>query len=174
MGCRTCLIACVEAHTDQPIFEIPADSINFNPKLHMIKSWDVTVPFQCRHCENPDCLKACDKNAIYIEDGVVCIDYAKCDGCKECLSACPFGCIDMALAPKMYQNADGTKLVANKCDLCRNREGGPACISVCPTQALRLVETSQVEGSVSEKRARIAYRNAMLSKWLTKKEDQNT
>lgn len=32
-----------------------------------------------------------------------------------------------------------TKAQALKCDLCRHREAGPACVEVCPTQALRLV-----------------------------------
>ncbi|MGL5597232.1 MAG: 4Fe-4S dicluster domain-containing protein, partial [Aeromonas sp.] len=31
------------------------------------------------------------------------------------------------------------KAQALKCDLCRHREAGPACVEVCPTQALRLV-----------------------------------
>lgn len=156
MGCRTCLVACVEAHSDKPVYELKPDSINFNPKLHMIKSYDVTVPFQCRHCENPECIKSCTRGAIYIEDGVVLVDYEKCDGCGDCQKACPFGAIDL----KPLGDADG-RLVANKCDLCKNNPGGPACVNVCPTKALRVVENSEIMDTVEERRALELYRSSM-------------
>ena len=141
MGCRTCLIACVEAHSDKPIFEADMGDVTFNPKLHMIKSYDVTVPYQCRHCENPDCLKACKKDAIHIEDGIVLIDRNKCDGCGDCVPACPFGAIDI----------DGLNK-ANKCDLCKGVSGGPACVRVCHTKALSVVENNDVEKKADDKR----------------------
>ena len=34
----------------------------------------------------------------------------------------------------------GVKSIAIKCDLCRTREEGPACVDVCPTQAITLVD----------------------------------
>ncbi|MNT20544.1 Electron transport protein HydN [compost metagenome] len=38
-----------------------------------------------------------------------------------------------------------TKALALKCDLCSHREGGPACVEVCPTQALRLVTPASLD-----------------------------
>ena len=153
MGCRTCLIACVEAHSDKPIFELKPDSINFNPKLHLIKSYDITVPYQCRHCENPDCIGACTKGAIYHQDDRVLIDYDKCDGCGDCVTACPFDAIDMV------KREDAEEKVANKCDLCTNVEGGPACVRVCPTAALKVVDTQSIEERAEDKRKRLLLRN---------------
>ena len=166
MGCRTCLIACVEAHSDMPIFEIKPENINFNPKLHMIKSYEITVPFQCRQCENPDCIKACKKGAIYHEDDRVLINTDVCDGCGECVDACPFGAIDMTYVPEkdLVNENEERKLVANKCDLCKGVEGGPACVRVCPTKALSLVESSEIEETMAERRARELHKNSLMHK----------
>lgn len=161
MGCRTCLIACVEAHSDKPVYELKPDSINFNPKLHMIKSYDVTVPYQCRHCENPECMKVCTKGAIYIEDGKVLVDYEKCDGCGDCAEACPFGAIDIKPLSKEAEECDATKCVANKCDLCKDNPEGPACVKVCPTKALSVVETDEIIETVEERRALELYRSSL-------------
>jgi hydrogenase-4 component A len=46
----------------------------------------------------------------------------------------------------------GVKTVAVKCDLCYFRNEGPACVAVCPTKALRLVdEQSLSEGGGSRR-----------------------
>ncbi len=160
MGCRTCLIACVEAHSNEPIFEIKPENINFNPKLHILKSYEITVPFQCRHCSTPDCMKVCTKGAIYKEDGVVLIDGDKCDGCGDCVAGCPFGAIDMVqkdiLSPDL--------LIANKCDLCRGVEGGPSCVRVCPTQALSIVDSEDIDDTAAERRMAQVYKNSLFHK----------
>ena len=43
-------------------------------------------------------------------------------------------------------------MVAVKCDLCYFREEGPACIQVCPTKALSLVEPKDISALNEEKR----------------------
>ncbi|EHJ29225.1 electron transport protein HydN domain protein, partial [Clostridioides difficile 70-100-2010] len=52
IGCRTCMIGCVVAHSDEDIFYQNPDEINFNPKLSVIKTKEVSAPIQCRHCED--------------------------------------------------------------------------------------------------------------------------
>ena len=58
--------------------------------------------------------------------------------------------------------ADGSeKKVANKCDLCYGLPGGPACVRVCPTEALTLVTEEELGDAMERKRmeaARNAYR----------------
>ena len=49
IGCRTCMIACVVAHEGKRIFEIDPDGYDFHPKLKVVKTWNVSVPVQCKH-----------------------------------------------------------------------------------------------------------------------------
>jgi electron transport protein HydN len=152
IGCRTCMIGCVVAHEGKRIFEIDPDGYDFHPKLKVVKTWSVSVPVQCKHCENPACMAVCKSEAIARADGAVVILRDKCIGCKSCAEACPFGAIDMvALGAEV--NLDGSpKAVANKCDLCQGVPGGPTCLKVCPTAALRLVEEGDMSDTLRRKR----------------------
>ncbi len=152
IGCRTCMIACVVAHEGKRIFEIDPDGYDFHPKLKVVKTWNVSVPVQCKHCENPACMAVCQSDAIHIKDGAVIIDRAKCIGCKSCAEACPFGAVRMvSLAGET--NPDGSvRSVANKCDLCQGLDKGPACMRVCPTAALREVREEELKETLAAKR----------------------
>lgn len=46
----------------------------------------------CNHCDNPACLAACPRKAIYKrdEDGIVLVDQERCRGYRECVQACPY------------------------------------------------------------------------------------
>ena len=156
IGCRTCMIGCVVAHEGLHIFEVDPDSYTFNPKLHMVKTAKISVPVQCKHCENPACLAVCPVSAITQTEKGVFIDTAKCMGCKSCMTACPFGAIDMVPVAGKFQ-ADGLeRIVANKCDLCDGLPGGPACVRVCPTAALQLVKEESLEEAIERKRLEAA------------------
>jgi len=54
--------------------------------------WMFYLPRICNHCDNPACLAACPRKAIYKreEDGIVLIDQERCRGYQECVSACPY------------------------------------------------------------------------------------
>jgi electron transport protein HydN len=152
IGCRTCAIACVVAHEGKRVFEIDPDGYDFHPRLSMVKTWLVSVPVQCKHCENPACLAVCRSEAISQVEGKVLVDQAKCIGCKSCVEACPFGAVRM-VALGFATNPDGSpRAVAHKCDLCHGLPGGPACQRVCPTEALRLVEREDLDAIVKNKR----------------------
>lgn len=156
IGCRTCMIGCVVAHEGKRIFEIDPDSYTFNPKLHMVKTAKLSIPVQCKHCENPACMAVCTAGAISQKDHGVMIDINKCMGCKSCMDACPFGAINMVPLAGQFQADGNAKVVANKCDLCHEVSGGPACVRVCPTQALTLVKEEELETAMEHKRAEAA------------------
>lgn len=154
IGCRTCMIACVVEHSKENIFVQNPEDINFNPKLEVIKTREVSVPIQCRHCEDAPCLNACPNNCIVKENGAIKIVEEKCIGCKTCMLACPIGAIELF----SLKEFDNNKLCfienikANKCDLCVNSENGPACVRVCPTQAFKIVKDEELVESIKSKR----------------------
>lgn len=159
IGCRTCMIGCVVAHEGRHIFEIDPDSYSFNPKLHMVKTAILSVPVQCKHCEDPACMQVCPTSAISRKEHCIVIDTEKCMGCKSCMEACPFGAIDMAVQAGVCQADGKERMVANKCDLCYGLEKGPACVRVCPTEALTFVTDESMKNAVDSRRT-AAVRNA--------------
>lgn len=156
IGCRTCMISCVIAHEGKRIFEIDPDGYSFSPKLHMVKTRKLSVPVQCKHCEDPACMAACPNGCITIKQHAVEMNTEKCIGCKSCMEACPFGAIDMAAITGVLQNDGSEKIIANKCDLCAGVAGGPSCVRTCPTDALSLVKEEDIENVVARRREEAA------------------
>ena len=172
IGCQTCEIACVDAHSDHNMFTGSGTLNNFTPCLKVIKTATFSAPTQCRQCENAPCANACPNGSIYEKDDAIYINKETCIGCKTCMLACPFGALDLvtyfsAGQPVLQAGLKHTesgqfmakaKLVANKCDLCAERTNGigPACIQMCPTDALRLVDSNQIESSIEKKRLQSA------------------
>jgi len=148
IGCHACAIACkvendieqgswmrVEMLDGQPLDTARGQS----PKLTMHY-----LPLACMHCQDPPCMDACPANAIYRrDDGVVILDTSKCNGCQDCLSACPYGAI-------LWVETTG---VATKCHLCAHRlEKGlePFCALCCETKAIHFGDLSDPQSRVSQ------------------------
>src|SRR5689334_16682430 len=95
----------------------------------------------CKHCVQAACLEVCPTGAIIrTEFDTVVIQSDACNGCRDCIGACPFGVIDI-------NPASGT---AQKCTLCYDRlQVGlePACAKACPTASIQF-------GPVAELRKR--------------------
>lgn len=165
IGCGTCMAACSEAHK--------AVGLQSLPRLNMTKTQNVSSPAVCRHCEEAFCSLVCPVNAITtdVATGRVVVDEKSCVGCKLCALACPFGAITpsgtstagvagiRAVTPTYSQALNpllawevGVKAVAVKCDLCAFRPEGPACVQVCPTAALTVVEHEALREAVAVKR----------------------
>jgi formate dehydrogenase iron-sulfur subunit len=85
----------------------------------------------CKHCVNAPCLEVCPTGAILrTEFDTVYINPPACNGCRDCIAACPFGVIHMS----------EDKNVAQKCTFCYDRlKNGltPACAQACPTESIR-------------------------------------
>ncbi len=82
---------------------------------------------KCTHCNPKEapCANACKAGAFFeIAEGILAIDEEKCNGCGECIEACPHNAISL----------NGEK--ARKCSLCAENDFVMACIEGCPHNAL--------------------------------------
>ena len=76
-------------------------------------------------------------------DGIVDFDKSICIGCKACMAACPYDAI--FINPEDHS--------AEKCNFCAHRiDVGlePACVVVCPTQAILIGDMNDTESYVSQ------------------------
>ena len=151
IGCKACEVACKEWNQlpgDAPAFGDGYDntgSLNAQNWRHVQfidrvpdeastvgqgKAW-LMMSDVCKHCTHASCMDVCPTDAIIrTEFDTVYIQPDVCNGCRNCVSACPYGVIEM----------DQQKGVAQKCTLCYDRlQGGlePACAKACPTQSIQ-------------------------------------
>lgn len=92
-----------------------------------------SMKVQCMHCNDPACVSACIVGAFRkTAEGPVTYDPWKCMGCRYCMVACPFQIpayeFDNVLTPQV-----------RKCTFCSEKlkKGEkPACIGICPNEAL--------------------------------------
>ncbi len=155
IGCRTCEVACVLAHS-LDAGDAALSPANFKPRLKLVKTATVTAPVQCRQCENAPCVNACPTQALVYETGTVQLVAERCIGCQTCVVACPFGAMEMAPvsvtpAPLGSLRVRTHVMQAHKCDLCAAVDDGPACIRVCPTKALFLIDQEDAVATGDER-----------------------
>src|SRR5947209_13032507 len=85
----------------------------------------------CKHCANASCLEVCPTNAIIrTEFDTVYIQPSVCNGCRDCIAACPYHVIG-------FDEASG---LARKCTFCYDRLQAnltPACAKACPTESIK-------------------------------------
>ncbi len=142
--CNNCEKACAETHGGISRLNREAGPTFAN----------VHVPTSCRHCEHPHCMADCPSDSIQrAPNGEVFITDS-CIGCGNCVRNCPYGVIRLSAKPPpkpglfnwmlfglgsgpgqdMSAKGEGGKY-AVKCDMCKDIEGGAACVRACPTGA---------------------------------------
>ena len=125
-GCNACEIVCGLVHEGK-----------VGPSIRRIFLEQDTIllehhVYTCQHCSDHPCYNTCPEkdSAMHIdkEEGIVYIDPEGCTGCQLCVEACPF-------EPKRI-NLDKSSNKAVKCDMCRTRENGPACVEYCQVRCI--------------------------------------
>lgn len=142
IGCRTCEIACAVAHSELNLQTLlPKET--FSPRLQVVRSAKITLPVLCRQCENAPCANVCPTLAITRKGNVIIVDQSLCIGCRNCAIACPFGAMTVITQQESQ---------ALKCDLCVDVATGPACVRVCPTDALMIMDQPTLNDLIQQKR----------------------
>jgi carbon-monoxide dehydrogenase iron sulfur subunit len=143
-GCKNCELGCMVAHSpDENLQQAYKDggiaAIRSRCRVALTEDGQ-RVPRHCKHCEDPQCLRACMSGALRKDDnGYVVCDTDTCVGCYMCVMSCPNGAARPATSGKR-------RLI--KCDGCSARDT-MACVAACPTGCLK-VEEIDVKGDVVE------------------------
>jgi anaerobic dimethyl sulfoxide reductase subunit B len=148
VGCGACAVACMDQNDILPERgQLPFRRIYQVEEGNYPNASIRYVSVACLHCEDSPCVIGCPTGAITRDKNTkaVVVNKSLCIGCHSCALACPFG------VPR-YDQEDKMQ----KCDLCTERvEAGlqPACVKVCPFQALRFEPINQIQ---EEKQSRYA------------------
>lgn len=137
IGCHACTVAC-KAENDVALgsFRTWVKWVEHGEFPTIEKSAAV---LRCNHCADAPCIEICPTIALYKRaDGIVDLDRDRCIGCASCMQACPYDAIHI-------DDRHGT---AAKCHFCAHRvevDLAPACVAVCPEQAIKVVDLDDSE-----------------------------
>jgi formate dehydrogenase iron-sulfur subunit len=151
IGCKACEVACKEWNGlagDKPEFRDSFDNtgqmdaenwrhvkfIDLVPEAAAVEgngtAW-LLMSDVCKHCTHASCLEVCPTDAIVrTEFDTVYIQPEVCNGCRDCISACPYSAIG-------FSKDTG---VVHKCTFCYDRLQNnltPACAKACPTASIQ-------------------------------------
>jgi Fe-S-cluster-containing hydrogenase component 2 len=113
-GCNACILTCSFEH--EGVFSLEKTRIQVEKDGERA---DCT-PKVCIQCEGAPCVGSCPVDALSRDKktGGIRLDREICNGCKECVPACPYEGIG-------FDETDRLPLI---CDLCG---GDPACVKFC-------------------------------------------
>ncbi len=128
IGCHACTTACKsENEVPLSVTRTYVKHVDVGEFPQTRRAHQVT---RCNQCAHAPCATACPTSAMFKRrDGIVDFDKSICIGCKACMAACPYDAI--FINPEDHS--------AEKCNFCAHRIDiglEPACVVVCPTEAI--------------------------------------
>jgi Fe-S-cluster-containing dehydrogenase component/formate-dependent nitrite reductase membrane component NrfD len=146
IGCHACSTACKsENRVPLSVNRTYVKYVDVGTFPQARRAFQVT---RCNQCEQPPCAHICPTGAMHQRaDGIVDFDKAICIGCKACIAACPYDAI-------FINPADHS---AEKCNFCAHRiDMGlePACVVVCPSEAILVGDLNDPASGVAHLVAR--------------------
>jgi formate dehydrogenase iron-sulfur subunit len=126
------------------IDNVPDDTLGVGDGKAFLLMSDV-----CKHCQHASCMDVCPTGAIVrTEFDTVFIQHSVCNGCRNCIAACPYDVIEI----------DPELDVARKCTLCYDRlQGGmqPACAKACPTESIQFGPLDELRETARKREAEL-------------------
>ncbi|MDL5363848.1 polysulfide reductase NrfD [Halalkalicoccus sp. NIPERK01] len=142
IGCHACTVACKAEH-DDPI-GVNKTWVKYIEKGEFPNTNRNFSVMRCNHCDDSPCTDVCPVTALWErEDGIVDFDTERCIGCKACMQGCPYDALYI----------DPETSTAAKCNYCSHRvDSGrePACVTVCPEDAIIAGDTENPETKITE------------------------
>ncbi len=142
IGCHACTTAC-KSENEVPlgVSRTYVKSVDVGVFPQTRRAFQVT---RCNQCEDAPCVAACPTQAMYRRpDGIVDFDKSICIGCKACMAACPYDAI--FINPEDHS--------AEKCNMCAHRLDiglEPACVTVCPVEAILVGDMNDPASAVAQ------------------------
>lgn len=142
IGCHACTTACKSENlVPLSVTRTYVKHVEVGVFPQVRRAHQVT---RCNQCEFAPCVTACPTTAMFKRaDGIVDFNKSICIGCKACMAACPYDAI--FINPEDHS--------AEKCNFCAHRiDVGlePACVVVCPTQAILVGDLNDPRSYVTQ------------------------
>jgi len=142
IGCHACTTACKSENVvPLSVTRTYVKHVDVGVFPQVRRAHQVT---RCNQCAHAPCVTACPTTAMFKRaDGIVDFDKSICIGCKACMAACPYDAI--FINPEDHS--------AEKCNFCAHRiDVGlePACVVVCPTQAILIGDMNDPQAYVTQ------------------------
>ena len=142
IGCHACTTACKSENlVPLSVTRTYVKHVDIGVFPQARRAHQVT---RCNQCAHAPCVTACPTTAMFKRaDGIVDFDKSICIGCKACMAACPYDAI--------FINPDDHS--AEKCNFCAHRidmQLEPACVVVCPTQAILVGDMNDPDSYVAQ------------------------
>jgi len=141
IGCHACTTACKSENVVPiSVTRTYVKHVDIGEFPQTRRAHQVT---RCNQCAHAPCVTACPTTAMFKRaDGIVDFDKSICIGCKACMAACPYDAI--FINPEDHS--------AEKCNFCAHRiDVGlePACVIVCPTEAILVGDLNDANSKVA-------------------------
>jgi len=153
IGCHACTVACKSEHNVS--IGVNRTHVKYIEKGVFPNSTREFSVHRCNHCADAPCVEICPTTALHTRaDGIVDFDNDRCIGCKSCMQACPYDALYI----------DPNTNTAAKCNYCAHRiDGGyePACVVVCPVEAIVSGDLDDTNSKISQL---VANENTMTRK----------
>ena len=148
IGCHACTTACKSEH------EVPVGVnrtwVKQVEKGEFPDTRRLFSVMRCNHCTDAPCVSICPTESLFVRsDGIVDFDKERCIGCKSCMQACPYDALYI----------DPDTHTAAKCNYCAHRIDiglEPACVNVCPEEAIISGDMEDSSSKISKILARQA------------------